>query len=98
MPNFRNLRTSEVQEQLIREYFPHIVNLREQVQLVYWSDFHFISKVLLDLLPFSRLLGGRHFYSYVDYQLGPITDEARRNLLYWALGDRSEERRVGKEC
>ena len=87
MPNFRNLRTQEVQEQLVREYFPHIVDLQEQVQLVYWSDFHFISKNLLDLLPFGRLLGGRCFYSYIDYQLGPIKDEARRNLLYWTLGD-----------
>ena len=87
MPNFRNLRSQEVQEQLVREYFPHIVDLQEQVQLVYWSNFHFVSKTLLDLLPFGRLLGGRHFYSYVDYQLGPIKDKARRNLLYWTLGD-----------
>ena len=87
MPNFQNLRTQEVQEQLIRDYFPHIINLREQVQLVYWSNFHFISKNLLDLLPFGWLLGGRRFYSYVNYQLGPIKDKARRNLLYWTLGD-----------
>ena len=87
MPNFQNLRTQEVQEQFVREYFPHIVDLQEQVQLVYWSDFHFISKTLLNLLPFGQLLGGRHFYSYVDYQLGPIKDKARRNLLYWTLGD-----------
>ena len=87
MLNFRNLRTQEVQDQLVREYFPHIVDLWEQVQLVYWSDFHFISKVLLDILPFGCLLIGRRFYAYVDYQLGLLADEAQRNLLYWALGD-----------
>ena len=71
----------------MREYFPHITNFQEQVQLVYWSNFHFISKTLLQLLPFSQLLGERRFYQYANYQLGPLANEARRNLLYWALGD-----------
>ena len=65
----------------MREYFPHIADLQEQVQLVYWSDFHFISETLL------QFLGGRRFYQYANYQLGPLADKARRDLLYWALGD-----------
>ena len=54
---------------------------------MYWSDFHYITQTLFDLLPFGQLFGGSCFYVFSDYQLDPIADEAQRNLLFWSLGN-----------
>ncbi len=81
------LPLSQVRTQLTQEYFPRLVDLREEVQISYWADIHLVSKNLLDLLPFGKLLGGRRFFNYTDYLLTSLAAEARRNLLYWTLGD-----------
>src|SRR5579863_8640619 len=54
---------------------------------MYWSNFHYITQTLFDLLPFSQLFGGSRFYAFSDYQLNPIANEAQRNLLFWSLGN-----------
>ncbi len=77
--------TSSVREQLLRENFPQIADLRNQVHISYWSDYHLISPPLLDLLPFGQTLGPTTFYQYIDYQFDNLLVEARRNLLFWSL-------------
>jgi len=47
---------SEVQTQ-VENQLPSIADLRDQVQLMYWSDHHFIAQTLLDQLPFREILG-----------------------------------------
>ena len=77
---------SEVQTQ-VQSQLPPIADLRDQVQLTYWSNHHFVAQVLLDQLPFGEILGSYRFYQYVDYQLPSLLEAARRNLLYWTLTD-----------
>jgi len=74
-------------EEQIRENFPQIADLRNQVHISYWSDHHLISQPLLNYLPFGRSLGPTTFYQYIDYQFDNLLIEARRNLLYWSLSD-----------
>jgi len=76
-----------IHEQLAQDYFPCIVDLRNFVHISYWSDFHLITQALFDLLPFGQLFGGNQFYAFTNYQLGPLADEARRNLLFWSLAN-----------
>ena len=76
---------SEVREQLIRDYFPQIANLRTQVHVTAWSDHHLISQSLLDLLPFGRVFSPTSFYQYTDYQFPNLVESACRNLLYGSL-------------
>jgi hypothetical protein len=75
----------DLRNQLTREYFPSIVDLRDQIHISAWSDHHLITKPLFDLLPFGRILTPTAFYGYVDYRLGEVAEEANRNLLYWSL-------------
>src|SRR5579863_9303546 len=44
-------------------------------------------QTLFDLLPFGQLFGENQFYAFTDYQLGPLADEARCNLLFWSLAN-----------
>ena len=74
-----------VREQLLREQFPQIANLRTQVHISYWSDYHLITQPLLNHLPFGHSLGPTTFYQYIDYQFGNLLVEARRNILFWSL-------------
>jgi len=76
---------NQIREQLLRENFPQIADLRNQVYISYWSDYYLISQPLLDLLPFSQTLGPTTFYQYIDYQFDNLLVEARRNLLFWSL-------------
>ncbi len=66
----------QVQEQILREQFPQITNLRNQVHISYWSDYHLISQPLLNHLPFGRSLGPTTFYQYIDYQFDNLLVEA----------------------
>ena len=75
----------ELREQLIREYFPRLTDLRTQVQITYWSENHFIPQPLLAILPFGRTLGPSAFNSYVTWQRPEIVEASRRSLLYWSL-------------
>ena len=75
----------QVQEQLLRENFPQIANLRNQVHISYWSDHHLIFQMLLNLLPFGRSLGPTTFYQYIDYQFDNLLIKGQRNLLHWSL-------------
>ena len=77
--------TNPLRDQLIRENFPQIADLRNQVHISYWSDYHLISQSLLDYLPFGRSLGPTTFYQYIDYQFDNLLIEARRNLLFLSL-------------
>jgi len=74
-----------IQEEFIRELTLNLVNLRNQVQLTYWSEQHFITKELLDLVPFGEILSDIHFYSYIDYSLDELVSKANSTLLYWRL-------------
>jgi len=76
---------NSLREQLLREDFPQIADLRNQVHISYWSDYHLISQSLLNSLPFGRSLGPTTFYQYIDYQFDNLLIEARRNLLFWSL-------------
>ncbi len=75
----------QIREQIVREHFPQIADLRNQVHISYWSDYHLISQSLLNQLPFGRSLGSTTFYQYIDYQFDNLLIEARRNLLFWSL-------------
>ena len=76
---------SEAQTQLLREQFPSIADLRNQVHVTYWSEQHLITQDLLDLLSFGRVLSATAFYHYTDFQLDDLVAEAQRNLILWAL-------------
>ena len=76
---------SEAQTQLLREQFPSVVDLRNQVHVTYWSEQHLVTQDLLDLLPFGRVLSATAFYHYIDFQLDDLVAEAQRNLILWAL-------------
>ena len=76
---------SQVRELLTRNYFPSIIDLRTQTHIAAWSDHHFITKPLLDLLPFGRTLSPVTFYQYIDFQLPNLVEQVSNNLLYWSL-------------
>ena len=61
------------------------MDLRTQVHLMYWSELHFITQELLDLLPFGRVLGATTFYRFVDFQFEGLISAVRTNLTLWAL-------------
>jgi len=76
---------NEIQEEFLRELALNLINLRNQVQLTYWSEQHFITKELLKLIPFGEILSDIRFYSYVDYSLNELVSKANSTLLYWRL-------------
>jgi len=77
--------TDLLRDQILRENFPQITDLRNQVHISYWSDYYFISQPLLNYLPFGRSLRPTTFYQYIDYQFDNLLIEARRNLLFLSL-------------
>jgi len=74
-----------IQEEFLRELALNLVDLRNQVQLMYWSEQHFITQELLDLIPFGEILSDICFYSYIDYSLDELVSKANSTLLYWRL-------------
>jgi hypothetical protein len=76
---------SEEQQQVVREQFPQVMDLRNQVHLTYWSEQHLITQDLLRQLPFGRILSTTTFYRYTDFQLEELVTTARRNFVLWAL-------------
>ena len=72
-------------EEFIRELALNLTDLRNQIQLTYWSEQHFITKELLELLPFREILSDIRFYSCVDYSLDELISKANSTLLYWRL-------------
>jgi hypothetical protein len=76
---------SQEQQQVIREQFPQVVDLRNQVHLIYWSEQHLITQDLLCQLPFGRILSTTSFYQYMDFQLEELVTVARRNFILWVL-------------
>ena len=81
------LEIQEICEEFLREAGFDLTDLRTQVQLMYWSEQHFITKGLLELLPFGEILSDIHFYSYVDYSLDKLISKANQTLLYWRLSE-----------
>jgi len=79
------LEIQEIREEFLREASFNLTNLRTQVQLTYWSEQHFITQELLDLIPFGEILSDICFYSYVDYSLDELVSKANQMLLYWRL-------------
>jgi len=75
----------EIQEELLREASFNLTDLRNQIQLTYWSEQHFITQDLLKLLPFGEILSNICFYSYIDYSLDELISQANQTLLYWRL-------------
>ena len=76
---------NKIREEFIRELALNLIDLRNQVQLTYWSEQHFITKELLELIPFGEILSNIRFYSYVDYFLDELVSKANSTLLYWRL-------------
>jgi len=79
------LEIQEIQDEFLREAGFDLTDLRNQVQLTYWSEQHFITQGLLELLPFGEILSDIHFYSYVNYSLDELISKANQTLLYWRL-------------
>jgi len=79
------LEIQEICEEFLREASFDLTDLRTQVQLTYWSEQHFITKGLLELLPFGEILSDIRFYSYVNYSLDELISKANQTLLYWRL-------------
>jgi len=79
------LEIQEIQDKFLREAGFDLTNLRNQIQLTYWSEQHFITQGLLELLPFGEILSDIRFYSYIDYSLDKLISKANQTLLYWRL-------------
>ena len=52
---------------------------------MYWSELHFITQELLDLLPFGRVLSATAFYWFVDFQFEGLISAVQTNLTLWTL-------------
>jgi hypothetical protein len=76
---------SQEQQRVVREQFPQVADLRNQVHLTYWSEQHLVTQDLLHQLPFGRILSATTFYRYTDFQLEELVTAARRNFVLWAL-------------
>ena len=76
---------SQTQEQLVREQFPSLVDLRTQVHFMYWSELHLVTQELCDQLPFGQIFSATSFYHLIDFQLGSLVTVAQRTLTLWAL-------------
>ena len=76
---------SQTQEQLVREQFPSLVDLRTQVHFTYWSELHLVTQELCDQLPFGQIFSATSFYCLIDFQLGSLVIAAQRTLTLWAL-------------
>ena len=76
---------SQMQEQLVREQFPSLVNLRTQVHFTYWSELHLVTQDLCDQLSFGQIFSATSFYHLIDFQLGSLVTAAQRTLTLWAL-------------
>ena len=76
---------SQTQEQLVREQFPSLVNLRTQIHFTYWSELHLVTQELCDQLPFGQIFSATSFYRLIDFQLGSLVTAAQRTLTLWAL-------------
>jgi len=72
-------------EELLRQTYPRIADLQEQVQLTYWSEHHLVPQDLLDILHFGRLFSAQSFYRFIDFQLVDLLNAARRCTAYWQL-------------
>ena len=79
------LEIQEICEEFLREAGFDLTDLRNQIQLMYWSEQHFITQGLLELIPFGEILSDIRFYSYVDYSLDELVSKANQTLLYWRL-------------
>jgi len=79
------LEIQEIREEFLREASFNLTDLRNQIQLMYWSEQHFITQELLDLIPFGEILSDIRFYSYVDYSLDKLISKANQTLLFWRL-------------
>ena len=67
---------SQTQEQLVREQFPSLVDLRTQVHFTYWSELHLVTQELSDQLPFGQIFSATSFYCLIDFQLGNLVTAA----------------------
>jgi len=79
------LEIQEIRNEFLREAGFNLTDLRNQIQLTYWSEQHFITQGLLELLPFGEILSDIRFYSYIDYSLDKLISKANQTLLYWRL-------------
>jgi len=78
-------KIQEIRDEFLREAGFNLTDLRNQVQLMYWSKQHFITQGLIKLLPFGEILSDIRFYSYIDYSLHKLISKANQTLLYWRL-------------
>ena len=76
------LEIQEIREEFLREAGFNLTDLRNQIQLTYWSEQHFITQSLIELLPFGEILSNIRFYSYVDYSLDKLISKANQTLLF----------------
>jgi hypothetical protein len=76
---------TQVQERLLRLNLIRLTNLREQVQVTYWSEIHFIPESLFRLLPFGIALGPTPFYQFIDFRLSTLVNLARLAQTYWRI-------------
>ena len=76
---------SQLREQIIRDYFSHVIDLCTQVQLSSWSEHQLIPRPLLALLPFGRTLDPVQFDQYLVWVLPEIVEASQRSLLYWTI-------------
>ena len=76
---------SQTQEQLVREQFPSLVDLRTQVHFTYWSELHLVTQELCDQLSFGQIFSTTSFYCLIDFQLESLVTMAQRTLTLWVL-------------
>ena len=49
------LEIQEIHDEFLREAGFNLTDLRSQIQLTYWSEQHFITQSLVELLPFREI-------------------------------------------
>ena len=59
------------------------MDLREKVYVTYWSELHFISEPLFQLLPFGCALGPMDFYHFIDYEYERVVNLTGQTREYW---------------
>ena len=60
-----------------------LTDLREKVQVTYWSELHYISEPLFHLLPFGRALGPTEFYHFIDFEYERVVCLTKQTREYW---------------
>jgi len=81
------LEIQEIHDEFLREAGFNLTDLRSQIQLTYWSEQHFITQGLLELLPFGEILSN---IAFTHTSITPLTNLLVRQIKPYFIGDYQE--------